>query len=112
MVPFGEPQTHAIYYVSRVMRKPDLCRETAQLISAFVFVTPIVQCLFYLSKLYKASSLLQFLYRLGFCHLVGNPEDRFSRASSHNKFSLILIIQLYEINLCYYAALVISERSH
>ena len=56
------------------MRKPDLClREnkgadhcsycTAQLISAFVFATRIVQFVFYLNPQFQASSFLPRLYR-------------------------------------------------
>ena len=40
-----------------------LCSVTAQVISAFVFLTQIVQSLFYLNTKFQASSLLEWLYR-------------------------------------------------
>ena len=61
------------YYLSRIVRKPDFayaktkaqisCAVTAQLISAFVFATRIVQFLFYLNPKFQDSSLLLWLYR-------------------------------------------------
>ena len=58
-------------HVNSVMRNPAFClwenkdvdQLTAQLISAFVFATWIVQFLFFLNPKFQASSLLQLLYR-------------------------------------------------
>ena len=47
------------------MRKPDFCiceNKEAQLISAFVFATRIVQSLYYLNPKFQASSRLLWLY--------------------------------------------------
>ena len=74
--------------MSLVMRKPVCfayaktrtqisCAVTAQLISAFVFATLIVQFLYFLSPKFQASSHLLWLYSLG------NPEDRFSQKEAH-----------------------------
>ena len=59
-------------YLSLVTRKPAFCifenkdadqlRSTAQLISAFVFATQIVQSLYYLNPKLQASSHLLWLY--------------------------------------------------
>ena len=75
-----------IHVVSLVMRKPAFCiyakrktqiscAVTAQLISAFVFTTWMVQSVFYLDSKFQASSHFLWLYS-PVC--VGNPEDRFS----------------------------------
>ena len=52
------------------------CAVTAQLISAFVFATQIVQFLHFLNSKCQASSHLLWLYSL-VC--VGNPKERFSQ---------------------------------
>ena len=72
----------------RVMRKPDIgytktkaqisCKVTAQLISAFVFPTRIVQYVFLLNPKFHASSLFLRLYRPVFVGPCQEPEDRFS----------------------------------
>ena len=85
---------HVIVNLSLVMRKPAFCicektkpqiscAVTAQLISAFVFATQIVQSLFFLNPKFQASSHLLWLYS-PVC--VGNPEDRFS----HNEARFML----------------------
>ena len=50
-------------------------RSAAQLISALVFATKIVQFLYLLKPTFQASSHLRWFVS----DLVGNPEDRFSR---------------------------------
>ena len=84
------------------MRKPDFvnaktkaqisCAVTAQLISAFVFATRIVQ--------YSSSSNIQnFKFLAIFCdctgrfvsNLVGNPEDRFSGVAAILLFTCCLL---------------------
>ena len=81
---------------SRVMRKPDIClcenkgvdqlcsAVTAQLISTFVFITRIVQFLFFLNPKYHASNHLQRLYR-PVCVGPGRKPQRpvFSRRGSY-----------------------------
>ena len=73
--------------MSRVTRKPVFlhiktllsCTVTAQLISAFVFVTWIVQSLYFLNPKFQASSNLLWLYLRPVCVGPGRtPEDRFS----------------------------------
>ena len=59
-----------LFYMSLVLRKPAFCicenkdAVTAQLISAFVFATWIVQSLFYLNPECQASNHLLWLYSL------------------------------------------------
>ena len=70
------------------MQKADSCwgsvepryEKTAQLISAFVFATRIVQHLFFLNPKFQASGTARFI-----SDLVGSPEDRFS----HNEAQFI-----------------------
>ena len=81
------------------MRKPDLayaktkaqisCAVTAQLISAFVFDTRIVQFLFFLNSKFQASNNPLCLYR-AVCVGPGRKPRRpvFSRHSSHNVHKL------------------------
>ena len=65
------------------------CAVTAQLISAFVFATWIVQFLFYLYSKFQASSLLLWLHR-PVCVRSGpsgrNPNCWFSHAVDHIKY--------------------------
>ena len=56
----------------------------AQLISAFVFATLIVQFLFFLNPKFQDSGHLLRLYRI-VSDLAGNHEDRFSHVVSHVK---------------------------
>ena len=55
------------------------CAVTAQLISAFVFATWLVQSLYLLNPKFQASSLFLFLYS----PLVGNPKGLFSHNAAH-----------------------------
>ena len=83
-------------YTSRGVRKPAFCIcenkdadqlcGTAQLISAFVFVTWIVQSLFYLKPKFQASSYLLWLYSL-VCVGPGRKPRRpvFSQRSSYTR---------------------------
>ena len=66
-----------------------LCRlrsavQTAQLISAFVLATGIVQSLFFLNLKFQTSSLLLRLHRLVLSDLVGIPNCWFSHAAAHH----------------------------
>ena len=84
-----------IYYMSRIMRKPDFCicetkaqisfAVTAKLISAFVFATRIVQTLYYLNLKFQASSHLLWLYST-VCVGPGRKPRRpvFSQRGSYN----------------------------
>ena len=81
------------YHLSGAMRKPDFCTcekkaqiscaVTAQLISAFVFATQIIQSLFFLNLNFQASSYLLWLYR-PVCVRPENPEDQFSHVTAHS----------------------------
>ena len=81
-------------YLSLVMRKPELCMNaktkaqisfavTAQLISAFLFATQIVQFPNSLKLKFQASSYLLWLNSPNLSDLVGNPEDRFFHNEAH-----------------------------
>ena len=83
------------------MRKPDFsfaktkaqisCAATAQLISALVFATQIVQFLFFLNLKFQVSNHLLYSWTGRFVwDLVGSPEDRFSRDGAHSNFTLQL----------------------
>ena len=56
---------------------------TAKLISAFVFATWIVQCLYFLNTKFQASSHLQWLYSLVCVRLGQNPYCWFSHVAAH-----------------------------
>ena len=59
------------------------CAITAQLISAFVFATCIVQSLYFLSLKFQVSRYLLWLDSLVVSDLVGYLEDRFSDDKAH-----------------------------
>ena len=59
------------------------CAVTAQLISAFVFATRIVQFLFFLNQKLKLHMFYGCTDRF-VSELVGNPEDRLSRVEAQN----------------------------
>ena len=61
------------------------CAVSAQLISAFVFATQIVESLFFLNPKFQASYLVFFRDCTGqfVSDMVGNPEDQFSRITAH-----------------------------
>ena len=77
------------------MRKPAFCISekqrrrsaaiTAQLISAFVFATKIVQSLFFLNPKFQVSSHLLVCTACFVLDLVGNPEDRFSHDAAYRR---------------------------
>ena len=84
-------------HMGRVMRKPDFvyaktkaqisCAVTAQLISAFVFATRIVQLLFYLyRKLQDSCVYLCDCTDWFVSDLVGNPDDQFSRVAAKHDY--------------------------
>ena len=77
------------------------CAVTAQLISAFVMATWIVQILFYLNPKFQASSLLLLLYRL-VCVAPGRKPQRlaFSRCGSFNRGSFNLHLSLQQLCKC------------
>ena len=58
------------------------CAVTAQLISAFGYVTWIVQSLLFLNPTFQASSLLLWLYITVCVRLVGTIEDHFSHVTA------------------------------
>ena len=68
--------------MSRIMRKPAFCicekKGADQLISAFVFATQVVQCLYFLNLKFQASFHLRWLYSLINVKLVENCTGRFS----------------------------------
>ena len=84
-------------YMSLVMRKPAFAYAKtktqiscailiAQLISAFVFATQIVQSLYYLNpKLQVIIAIFRGCTARFVSDLVGNPEDRFSHNEAHIK---------------------------
>ena len=84
-----------IGYKSRVVRKRDFCpcenkgadscAVTAQLFSAFVFATRIVQCLFFLNPRFQASSCSLFLWLyMSVCVRSGRkPRSPFSCLGAH-----------------------------
>ena len=59
------------------------CTVTAQLISAFVFTTYIVQSVYFLNCIFHASSHLLWLYRTVCVEPIQNPEDWFSHDAAH-----------------------------
>ena len=59
------------------------CAVTAQLISAFVFATQIVQYLLSLNPNFQASSVFLRLYKLVYVVPSRKPEDRFSQVAAH-----------------------------
>ena len=76
--------------MSHVMRKPAFCicenkggscAVTAQLISAFVFATQIVQSIKFLNPKFQASSHPLWLWFVS--DLVRNPKDRFCGDTAH-----------------------------
>ena len=75
------------------MRKPAfrICENkgavTAQLISAFVFATQIVQFLYFLNPNVQASNHLLWRYRLVCVEPGRNPEDRFSHDAAQFNFA-------------------------
>ena len=86
---FHESQSH----LSLVMRKPAFafaktktqisCAVTAQMISAFVFATWIVQYLFFLNPKFPVSSHLLWLYSPVCVGPGRKPQDRFSHNEAH-----------------------------
>ena len=56
---------------------------TAQLISAFVFATQIVQSLYFYNQNFKPLAILFGCTAPFVSDLVGNPEDRFSHDAAH-----------------------------
>ena len=65
------------------------CMVTAQLISAFLFTTKIVQSLYFLNPKFKASSQLLLPIAQFVSDLVGNPERQtFSLHNSYLTFSI------------------------
>ena len=80
--------------MSRVVRKPAFayaktktqisCAETAQLISAFVFATQIVQSLYFLIQNFKLLAIFCSCTARFVSDLVRNSEDRFSRDADLN----------------------------
>ena len=81
--------------MSHIVRKPDfsLCENkgadqlrsncTAKLISAFVFATQMVQCLYFLNPNFPTLVIFCACTARFGSDLVGNPEDVFSRSGSH-----------------------------
>ena len=59
------------------------CAVIAQLISAFVFATQILQSLYFLNPKYLASSHLLWLHSPVCVRPGRNPEDRFSHNEAH-----------------------------
>ena len=95
-------------HLSPGVRKPMICicktktqisfAVTAKLISAFVFATWIVQCLFFLNTKFQATSHLQWLYSLVCVRPGQNPNCWFSHAWAH--FECFLINS--KVCVCYY----------
>ena len=73
------------YDMSRLMGKPTICigQTKAQLISAFVFATRIVQFLFYLNPKFQASSSFLCLYRPVCVGPVRKPYCWFPHEAAH-----------------------------
>ena len=112
-------------HLSRCMRKPDFayaktkpqisCAVTAQLISAFVFVTWIVQFVLYLYQIFQDSSFFLSLYRL-VCDKPGRKPQRlvFSRRGSFltDTLSDALVYTRYQVCSCAQLRFFISTVSN
>ena len=64
------------------------CAVIAQLISAFVFATRVVQFLYFLNPKFQASSYILWLYSLVCVGPGRTPEDRFS----HNEAQILMYL--------------------
>ena len=69
-----------VFFAYAKTRPQISCAVTAQLTSAFVFATRVVRFFFFLNPKFQASSYLLLLHM---SDLIGNPDNRFSRAAAH-----------------------------
>ena len=73
----------SLLFASAKIKVQISCGETAQLISAFVFATSIVQSFYFLNLKFHVSSILLWLYSPFFSDLVRNPKDRLSHGAAY-----------------------------
>ena len=73
------------------------CAVTAQLISAFVFATRIVQTLYCIDTKFQASSHILWLYSSVCVGPGRNPEDRFPHKEAHLSLSVTWEKPLFDL---------------
>ena len=94
----NEPRYEKNWLFAYVKTKPQIsCAVTAQLISAFVFATQIVQSLFFLNPKFKPLAIFCSCTVRFVSDLVGNPEYRFS----HNEAQIMYAFMQELITQCH-----------